>query len=95
VLDDPAIARIHHRKTSRAVIPMSGEMLNLQIYRASTLQDVVLSSTFNRRDVPFFYSGDGDISSAQPLLQFLNEHVWTAGAGRLDPSLRNDCQSAP
>jgi hypothetical protein len=94
-LDDPAIAGIHHRKTSRAVIPMSGEMLNLQIYRASALQDVVLSSTFNRRDVPFFYSGDGDISSAHPLLQFLNEHVWTAGAGRLDPSLRNDCQSAP
>jgi hypothetical protein len=95
VLDDPAIAKIHHRRTSRAVIPMSGEMLNLQIYRASTLQDVVLSSTFNRRGVPFFYSGDGDISSAQSLLQFLNEHVWTAGAGRLDPSLRNDCQSAP
>lgn len=95
VLDDPAIARIHHRKTSRAVIPMSGEMLNLQIYRASSVQDVVLSSTFKRRDIPFFYSGDGDISSAQPLLQFVNEHVWTAGAGRLDPSLRNDCQSAP
>jgi len=95
LLNDPGIAGIRHRKTSRAVVPMSGEMLNLQIYRASTLQDVVLSSTFNRRDVPFFYSGDGDISSAQPLLQFLNEHVWTAGAGRLDPGLRNACQSAP
>jgi hypothetical protein len=95
LLDDPAIATIHHRKTSRAVIPMSGEMLNLEIYRASTVQDVVLSSTFNRRDIPFFYSGDGDISSAQPLLKFVTEHVWTAGAGKLDPSLRNDCQSAP
>jgi hypothetical protein len=95
LLDDPAIARIHHRKTSRAVIPMSGEMLNLEIYRASSVQDVVLSSTFNRRDIPFFYSGDGDISSAQPLLTFVTEHVWTAGSGRLDPSLRNDCQSAP
>jgi len=95
LLDDPAIAKIHHRKTSRAVIPMSGEMLNLEIYRAASVQDVVLSSTFNRRDIPFFYSGDGDISSAQPLLKFVTEHVWTAGAGRLDPSLRNDCQSAP
>ena len=95
LLDDPGIANIHHRKTSRAVIPMSGEMLNLEIYRASTVQDVVLSSTFNRRDIPFFYSGDGDISSAQPLLNFVTEHVWTAGAGRLDPGLRNDCQSAP
>jgi len=95
LLNDPVIAGIHHRKTSHMTLPMSGEMLNLQIYRTSGLQDVVLSSTFNRRDIPFFYSGDGDISSAQPLLKFVNEHVWTAGSGRLDPSLRNDCQSAP
>jgi hypothetical protein len=95
LLNDPAIAGIHHRKTSHMTLPMSGEMLNLQIYRTSGLQDVVLSSTFNRRDIPFFYSGDGDISSAQPLLKFLTEHVWTAGSGRLDPSLQNDCQSAP
>ena len=95
LLNDPAIAGIHHRKTSRMTLPMSGEMLNLQIYRPSSVQDVVLSSTFNRRDIPFFYSGDGDISRAQPLLNFVTEHVWTAGSGRLDPSLRNDCQSAP
>jgi hypothetical protein len=95
LLNDPVIAGIHHRKTSHMTLPMSGEMLNLQIYRTSGLQDVVLSSTFNRRDIPFFYSGDGDISSAQPLLKFLTEHVWTAGSGQLDPSLQNDCQSAP
>jgi hypothetical protein len=95
LLDEPAIAGIHHRKTSHMTLPMSGEMLNLQIYRSSSVQDVVLSSTFNRRDIPFFYSGDGDISSAEPLLKFVTEHVWTAGSGRLDPSLRNDCQSAP
>jgi hypothetical protein len=95
LLDDPAIAGIHHRKTSHMTLPMSGEMLNLQIYRTSSVQDIILSSTFNRRDIPFFYSGDGDIGSAQPLLKFVTEHVWTAGAGRLDPSLRNDCQSAP
>jgi hypothetical protein len=95
LLNDPAIAGIHHRKTSRMTLPMSGEMMNLQIYRPSSVQDVVLSSTFNRRDIPFFYSGDGDISSAQPLLNFLTEHVWTAGSGRLDPRLRNDCQRAP
>ena len=95
LLNDQAIAGIHHRKTSRAVLPMSGEMLNLQIYRNSGVQEVVLSSTFDRGDVPFFYSGDGDIRRAQLLLKFVNEHVWTAGSGRLDPSLRNDCQSAP
>lgn len=95
LLNDPAIAGIQHRKTSRMTLPMSGEMLNLQIYRTSSVQDVILSSTFNRRDIPFFYSGDGDISSAQPILKFVTEHVWTAGSGRLNPSLRNDCQSAP
>ena len=95
LLNDPTIAKIQHRKTSHLTLPMSGEMLNLQIYRTSGVQDVVLSSTSNRRDIPFFYAGDGDISSAQPLLKFVTEHVWTAGSGRLDPSLRNDCQSAP
>lgn len=95
LLDDPRIAGIHHHQTSRMTLPMSGEMLDLQISRPSSMQEVVLSSTFNRRDVPFFYSGDGDISSARSLLNFVDQHVWTTGSGRLDPSLRNDCQSAP
>ena len=95
LIGDPAIAKIHHRKTSRMVLPMTGEMLNLQIYRDSGLQDVVLSSTFNRRDIPFFYSGDGDVKNAQPLLKFLAEHIWTNNVGGLDPALRNDCQDAP
>lgn len=95
LLNDPVIAGIRHRKTSRLALPMTGEMLNLQIYKASGVQDVVLSSTFNRRDVPFFYSGDGDIQSAQPLLKFLAEHIWTNNTGGLDPTLRNDCQDAP
>ena len=95
LLNDPAIADIHHRKTSRMVLSMSGEMLNLQISRPPGVQDVVLSSTFNRRDVPFFYSGDGDIQSAQPLLKFLTEHIWMSNSGGLDPNLRNDCQEAP
>jgi hypothetical protein len=95
ILDDPALAKIQHRKTSHMVLPMSGEMLNLQINKPSGLQDVVLSSTFNHRDIPFFYSGDGDIRSAQPLLKFITEHVWTNDSGGLDPNLRNDCQNAP
>jgi hypothetical protein len=95
LLDDPGLAKIRHRKTSQMVLPMSGEMLNLQIQKTSGVQDVVLSSTFHRADIPFFYAGDGDIRSAQPLLKFIAEHVWTAGSGRLDPSLRNNCQSAP
>jgi hypothetical protein len=94
-IESSALAKIHHRETSHLVLPMSGEMLNLQIYRPSGVQELVLSSTFARRDVPFFYSGDGDISSAQALLKFIAEHIWTNGSGRLDPGLRNDCQDAP
>jgi hypothetical protein len=94
-IDASALAKIRHRKTSHLVLPMSGEMLNLQISRPSGVQELVLSSTFARRDVPFFYSGDGDISSAQALLKFIADHIWTDGSGGLDPGLRNDCQDAP
>jgi hypothetical protein len=94
-IDSSALAKIRHRETSHLVLPMSGEMLNLQISRPSGVQELVLSSTFARRDVPFFYSGDGDIQSAQPLLKFLAEHIWTNNSGGLDPNLRNDCQDAP
>jgi hypothetical protein len=95
ILDAPALADIRHRKTSRLALPMSGEMLELEIGRSSGPQEVVLSSTFNRRDIPFFYSGDGDIARAQPLLKFLAEHVQNNGLGGLDPQLRNDCTDAP
>lgn len=94
ILAAPTLAEIRHRKTSRLVLPMSGEMLELEINRSSGPQEIVLSSTFNRRDIPF-YSGDGDIAQAQPLLKFLAEHVQNNGMGGLDPQLRNDCTDAP
>ena len=95
ILDAPALADVRHRKTSRLVLPMSGEMLELEIGRSSGTQEIVLSSTFNRRGIPFFYSGDGDIARAQPLLKFLAEHVQNDGLGGLDPQLRNECTEAP
>ncbi|HKW17310.1 MAG TPA: hypothetical protein VJO35_07380 [Terriglobales bacterium] len=95
ILDDRALSEIRHRKTSRLSLPMSGEMLELEINRSSGPQDVVLSSTFNQRETPFFYSGDGNIASAQPLLKFLAEHVQNNGLGGLDPELRNECTEAP
>lgn len=95
ILGDSALAEIRHRKTSQLVLPMSGEMLELEVNRPSGPQDIVLSSTFNHRDIPFFYSGDGDIAQAQPLLKFLAEHVQNNGLGGLDPNLRNDCTDAP
>jgi hypothetical protein len=95
IVNDRALSEIRHRKTSRLVLPMSGEMLELEINRSSGPQDIVLSSTFNQRETPFFYSGDGNIASAQPLLKFLAEHVQNNGLGGLDPQLRNDCTEAP
>jgi len=95
ILNDPALAKIRHRQTSRMVLPMSGEMLNLEIFRSSGPEEVVLSSTFNRPDIPFFYSGDGDIASARNLLEFIAEHVDNNPLGALDPGLRNDCSDAP
>lgn len=94
ILDEPALSSISHHKTSRLVLPMSGEMLQLQIPRPSGVQEIVLSTTFARRDVPFFYSGDGAISSAGKLLQFLNDHVENHQSGSLDPHLRNQCTEA-
>lgn len=95
LLADPALASIRHRVTSHLVQPVSGEMLELEIPRSSGLQELVLSSNFDRPGIPFFYSGDGDIAQAQLLLKFLSEHVENNGLGSLDPGQRNGCQSAP
>lgn len=95
ILNDPELASIRHHPTSRMVLPMSGEMLNLEIFRPSGPEELVLSSTFHRREVPFFYSGDGDIASARRLLEFIAGHVDNNPLGGLDPGLRNDCSDAP
>lgn len=95
VLSDPALAGIRHRETSHAERPVMGEMLELQITRASELQDIILSTMFKHQDVPYFYYGDGDIVRAQPLLRFLAEHVNNNGLGSLDPQQRNGCSDAP
>lgn len=95
LLADSGLAEIQHRKTSHLELPVSGEMLELKISRPSGVQEIVLSSTFNRRDIPFFYSGDGDIHHARPLLKFLSEHVNNSGLGALDPQLKNGCTDAP
>jgi hypothetical protein len=95
ILSTSALAEIRHRETSRLELPVSGEILELKIPRPSGLQDIVLSSTFDRPGIPFFYSGDGSIARAQPLLNFLSEHVTAKTFGSLDPQLRNGCTEAP
>lgn len=95
ILTDNVLSGIQHRQTSHLELPVSGKILELQIPREWGLQDIVLSSTFNKPNVPFFYSGDADIGRAEPLLKFLSEHVENSGLGSLNPQMQNDCTDAP
>lgn len=95
ILADPALAGIRHRQTSHLELPVTGEMLELKIPRESGLQDIVLSTTFNKSGMPFFYSGDGDIGRAHQLRQFISEHVDNNGLGSLAPQMQNGCTDAP
>jgi hypothetical protein len=95
ILADPGLAAIRHRQTSHLELPVTGEILELKIPRESGLQDIVLSTTFNKPGIPFFYSGDGDIRQARPLLNFFSEHIEQSGLGSLDAQMRNGCTDAP
>jgi len=96
LLDDPVLQKIgHHEPPGGMVIPMMGDILDISISRPSGIQQFVLSSRFSRPGLPSFYSGDGDISIARPLLSFLDEHVVSNKAGSLDPASRNGCAEAP
>jgi hypothetical protein len=96
LLDDPALAKIkHHEPPGHGDVPMMGDKLDISISRPAGVQRFILSSRFNRPDLPSFYSGDADLSTARPLLKFLSEHVENNTAGPLDPSKRNGCTEAP
>jgi hypothetical protein len=92
VLADPALKKLGHREPSgHTSVAMLGDVVEISIARAGGTQRLVLSSGFNRRQMGFFYGGDGDIGVARPLLQFLAEHVENKQSGALDPALRNRC----
>jgi hypothetical protein len=95
LLGDPALLRIRHHEGSRATLPVYGEMVELQIFQVSGVHEIVLSSTFGDPKIPFFYSGDGDIKHAQAVMTFLDQQVDAVKSKSSDPTLRNDCQSAP
>lgn len=94
LLDDSAISKIRHHLTSRATLPVYGEMLDLRISRPAGIQQIVLSSSFGDPKLPFFYSGDGDIRHAHSLMNFLDQRIEAVKLKSSDPALRNSCQSA-
>ena len=96
LLEDPALARIKHREPPGGmVVRVMGDMLDISISRPAGIQQFILSSRFNRPGFPSFYSGDGDVSNAGPLLKFLSEHIESNQAGILDSASRNGCTEAP
>jgi hypothetical protein len=74
ILDAPALATIrHHEPPDTMPLNIMGSVLELSIVRASEVQELVLTDTQHRNT--FFYAGDGDISRAKALLQFVQENV--------------------
>ncbi len=96
LLDDPVLAKIkHHEPPGGMVVSMMGDMMDISISRPPGIKQFILSSRFHRPDFPSFYSGDGDVSTARPLLAFLSENLESNKAGVLDPASRNGCSEAP
>ena len=96
LLDDPALAKItHHQPPGHGGVPMMGDMWDISISRPTGVQQFVLSSRFNRPDFPSFYSGDANLSTARPLLNFLSQYLESNQAAISDPASRNGCTEAP
>ena len=94
LLDDPSLAKIGHREPPGSKpLPVMGDLTEIEITRGDSVQSIVLSSGFNRRQMGFFYGGDADPGTVRPLLKFLTEHVQSRKSEKLPPTFRNDCQS--
>ena len=91
VLDAPVLAKLRHREPPGGRIPVMGDVLDLTISRATGDQKLFLSGGFGR-EFGAFFGGDGPLTIADPLMQFLAEHVErNSTATALDRSLGNGC----
>jgi len=91
VLDAPALAKLRHREPPGGRIPVMGDVLDLTISRTTGDQELFLSGGFGR-EFGAFFGGDGPLTIADPLMQFLAEHVErNSTATALDRSLGNGC----
>lgn len=94
ILDDPAMANIHHHEPGRDPVRVMGDMLDLVISRSEGEQRITLTSGFGH-EFGTFYGGDGHIGIAQGLTKFLHEHMEKPAAATLDKPARNGCTSLP
>jgi hypothetical protein len=90
ILDNPALMRIkHHQPPGGMQVRMMGDILHLWITRDQRIQELVLSS--NQRQTGFFYTGDGDARTADPLLEFISEHIEKNGTAPATGAQLNGC----
>lgn len=91
VLDTPALAKLRHHEPPGGRIPVMSDILDLTISRTTGDQKLFLSGGFGR-EFGAFFGGDGPLTIADPLMQFLAEHVErNSTATPLDRSLGNGC----
>lgn len=89
LLNATALAEMHHRKPPGGMaLNIMGAVIELSIARNSGMQELILTDSTHRST--FFYAGDGDISEAEPLLQFVRARMET-NATTANASERNEC----
>lgn len=92
LLDAPALIHIRHHEPPSGMPFIMGAVLDLSISRASNLQDLTLTDNTHRNT--FYYSGDGDISAAKPLMDFIRGEIETK-ADAAEAAALNGCNQLP
>jgi hypothetical protein len=67
-----------------------GAVLELSINRGANFQDLILTDSTHRNT--FYFSGDADLSTADPLLKFLREKI-ESQATAVGGAEENGCSS--
>ena len=94
ILDSPALVGVRHRQPPDDIpLNIKGAVLELSINRASGTQDLILTDSTRRNT--FFYSGDGDITSAAPLLGFVRQQIEPRSTPIETASELNGCGQLP
>ncbi len=94
ILNAPPLVKLKHREPAAGrVLRIRRTLLELAILRPAGTQELVLTdNTFNR---DFFYVGDGDISHATSLLEFLKRNLQKTEIIADSPEQQNGCKEVP
>ncbi len=94
ILNAPPLVKLKHREPAAGrVLRIRSTLLELAILRPAGTQELVLTdNTFNR---DFFYVGDGDISHATSLLEFLKRNLQKTEIIADSPEQQNGCKEVP